>query len=74
MYVNIEEIVREPLLSQAKEIAEEQNMTIKELLEYALRRYIEDIYGIQSVDETEVEDQEDSHSDSDEDSEETSTD
>lgn len=74
MYVNIEEIVREPLLSQAKEIAEEQNMTIEELLEYALRRYIEDIYGLQSVDETEVEDQEDSHSDSDEDSEETSTD
>ena len=74
MYVNIEEIVREPLLSQAKEIAEEQNMTIEELLEYALRRYIEDIYGLQSVDEIEVEDQEDSDSDSSEDSEETSND
>ena len=53
---DIEEFVREPVLSRAREIAERHNMSVEEFIEYVLRRYIEDFYGLES--ENDVEDDE----------------
>ena len=48
---DIEEFVREPVLSRAREIAERHNMPVEEFIEYVLRRYIEDFYGLESEDD-----------------------
>ncbi len=54
---NIENAVREPLLSQIKEIAEEQNMELDEFVEYVLRRYVDDIYGLEPLNNDETDDE-----------------
>ena len=36
--------VREPLRSEITEIAKQENMSVVELVEYVLRRYVEDFY------------------------------
>ena len=55
MIENNEEILREPLRSRAIEIAEEQNMSFEEFVEYVVRRYIDDFYGTGSEEEFEEE-------------------
>ncbi len=59
------EYVREPLRSQVKEIAEQQNMSIDELVEYVLRRYVEDFYisDEECADDELTDDEEDATSD-----------
>ena len=58
MYENTIEIFREPLRSRIEEIAEEQNMSIEEFVEYVVRRYIEDFYGMESGEDVEDESEE----------------
>lgn len=53
MYENLEENFREPVRSRAVEIAEEQNMSIEEFVEYVVRRYIEDFHGMESEEDVE---------------------
>lgn len=55
MYSNIEEIFREPVRSRTIEIAEEQNMSLEEFVEYVVRRYIEDFHGMESEEDIEDE-------------------
>jgi hypothetical protein len=55
MYSNIEEIFREPVRSRTIEIAEEQNMSLEEFVEYVVRRYIEDFHGMESEEDVEDE-------------------
>ncbi len=55
MSENLVEIFREPLRSRIEEIAEEQNMSIEEFVEYVFRRYIEDFYGMESEEDVEDE-------------------
>lgn len=55
MYENIEAIFREPLRSRTIEIAEEQNMSLEEFVEYVVRRYIEDFHGMESEEDVEDE-------------------
>jgi DNA-directed RNA polymerase specialized sigma subunit len=55
MYSNIEEIFREPVRSRIEEIAEEQNMSLEEFVEYVVRRYIEDFHGMDSDEDAEDE-------------------
>ena len=58
MSENLVEIFREPLRSRIEEIAEEQNMSIEEFVEYVFRRYIEDFYGMVSGEDVEDESEE----------------
>lgn len=53
MNENLEEIFREPLRSRIEEIAEEQNMSVEEFVEYVVRRYIEDFHGMESEEDVE---------------------
>ena len=53
MWEKIEEIFREPLRSRIEEIAEEQNMSVEEFVEYVDRRYIEDFHGMESEEDVE---------------------
>ena len=58
MNENTEEIFREPLRSRTIEIAEEQNMSLEEFVEYVVRRYIEDFHGMESGEDVEDESEE----------------
>jgi hypothetical protein len=58
MYESIEEIFPEPVRSRAVEIAEKQNMSVEDFLEYVVRRYIEDFHGMESEEDVEDESEE----------------
>ena len=61
---NVLEVVRQPLRSRIEKIADEENMSVEEFVEYVLRRYVEDFYDFDSEVES---DQSDDSTDSDED-------
>ncbi len=58
MYESIEEIFPEPVRSRTVEIAEKQNMSVEDFLEYVVRRYIEDFHGMESEEDIEDESEE----------------
>jgi len=49
------EFVREPLRSEIAEIADQENMSVVEFVEYVLRRYVEDFYTFDPDNAGEVE-------------------